>query len=610
MSLALALLCAATPPPQNDAAKAEQAKAFITRVEAELQRLSVRSATASWIAATHITDDTEQASAWASEDVMAFVSKSIKESMQYKGLKLDPDTERKLMLLRVSGALPAPSDPAKRAELAGLAAKLEGMYGKGKSCPKGYTPGQSPEEDRKRCRDLGQLSAVIEAGGKRNGPSAEAQLEAWRAWHETSKEMRPHYERLVTLANEGAREIGSDDLGQYWRSMFEMSPEAFEQETDRLWGQLKPLYDDLHCYVRRRLSEKYGKTVVTPTGPIPAHLLGNMWAQEWNNIYPLVEPYSGQPSLDVTKKLQAKKLDGRGLVRIGETFFTSLGFEKLPPTFWTRSLFAKPPDREVVCHASAWDLTFANDLRIKMCVKQDEEDFHTVHHELGHNYYYNSYYRLPMLYQQGAHEGFHEAVGDALTLSITPAYLKQLGLLDTVPKDDKGLINVQMKDALEKVAFVPFGKLVDQWRWDVMGGKVKPSEYNKHWWALRLKFQGVAPAGERDETSFDPGAKYHVPANVSYTRYFLARVLQYQFFRAMCQAAGHTGPLASCNLYGNAAAGAKLKSMLALGASKPWPDALETLTGQRQMDATAMLEYFQPLQGWLKTQNQGQKCGW
>lgn len=601
--LAGALLAQA---PAKPAPTPKDADAFARKLDADLRRLYVRSATAEWIKATYITDDTERNAAAMNEDLMAYTTGAIKDSLRFKGLKLDPQTERMLYLLRVSSALPAPSDAAKRTELAQLAAKLEGLYGKGKWCGKGYTPGADPEKDKQQCKTLQQLSEVLAKGG-----SYDAQLEAWQGWREASKEMRPLYERLVQLSNEGAKEIGAKDLGELWRSAYDMSPADFEKETDRLWNQVKPLYDDLHCYVRARLSKKYGADKVPPTGPIPAHLLGNMWAQEWNNVYPLVEPYKGQPSLDVTKKLKAQKYDPKKLVRLGESFFTSLGLDPLPPSFWEKSQFVKPQDRDVVCHASAWDVTFSNDLRIKMCIKIDEEDLVTVHHELGHDYYFMYYYTKPVLFQAGANDGFHEAIGDALTLSITPEYLKQLKLLDQLPKDDKGLINVQMKDAIEKIAFLPFGRMIDQWRWDVFSGKVKPTEYNAHWWALRQKYQGVAaPQGPRGEEYFDPGAKYHIPANVPYMRYFLARILQFQFHRALCQAAGHTGPLHTCSIYGNKAAGAKLKAMLELGASKPWPDALETLTGQRQMDATAILEYFAPLQAWLKEQNKGQQCGW
>lgn len=602
-----ALVLAQTPPPK---ATPEDAKAFVKKLDADLRKLYVRQSQAEWIKSTYITDDTEQNAAAMNEDLMAYLNQANKDAQRFKGLKLDPDTERMLYLLRISSALPAPSDAAKRTELANTAAKLEGLYGKGKSCKPGK-PGKDGKPTTE-CRDLQQLSDVLgKIADKKKPASYDELLEAWTAWHDTSKNMRPLYERLVTLSNEGAKEFGAGDLGELWRSAYDMSPTDFEKETDRLWLQVKPLYDDLHCYVRGKLAKKYGADKVSATGGIPAHLLGNMWAQEWTNVYPLVEPYQGQASLDVTKKLADQKYDPKKLVQLGETFFTSMGMDPLPPTFWERSQFTKPRDREVVCHASAWDVTYSNDLRIKMCIKVDEEDLITVHHELGHDYYFMNYYTKPVLFQQGANDGFHEAIGDALTLSITPEYLKSLKLLDTLPKDEKGLINFQLKDALEKIAFLPFGRMIDQWRWDVFTGKTKPSEYNKHWWELRLKYQGVVPpAGARSEDFFDPGAKYHIPANVPYMRYFLARILQFQFHRAMCQAAGQTGPLHTCSVYGNKAAGAKLKAMLAMGASKPWPDALEALTGQRQMDASAILDYFAPLQAWLKEQNKGQQCGW
>ncbi|HLT28957.1 MAG TPA: M2 family metallopeptidase, partial [Myxococcaceae bacterium] len=487
-------------------------------------------------------------------------------------------------------------DAAKREELATTASRLEGIYGKGRFCG---ADGQG------ECRDLLELSRVIDTS--RNYDEL---LEAWVGWRTVSPPMRPLFERMVTLGNEGAREIGFNDLGDLWRSGYDMPPEAFEKETDRLWQQVQPLYEELHCYVRGRLAKHYGEDKVPAGEPIPAHLLGNMWAQEWMNIYPLMEPYPGQVSLDVTGALQKQNWDAIRMVKLGESFFTSLGLEKLPETFWERSQFTKPRDRDVVCHASAWDVTSAGDIRIKMCIQPTEEDLVTIHHELGHNYYYVYYHELPVLFQSGANDGFHEAVGDALTLSITPEYLKQVGLLSAIPQSEEGLINLQMKDALEKVAFLPFGKLIDQWRWDIFSGKVGPDRYNAHWWALREKFQGVKAPVARSEEDFDPGAKYHVPSNVPYTRYFLARILQFQFHKALCEAAGHEGPLHTCSIYGNQAAGEKLRAMLAMGASKPWPDALEALTGEREMNAGPLLEYFEPLRGYLRSQNEGQSCGW
>jgi peptidyl-dipeptidase A len=588
---------AAAPKKNDDNAAA--AKAFVDQVDGELRKLVVASSKAEWEKNTNITDANEKAAAAANEQLMEFMGKTIKTAITFPTDGLDPDTARKLHLIKVtSSPPPAPADAAKRKELADLGAKLDGNYGKAKACTDPKNP--------RTCRDIGQLSDVMA-----NSRDYNALKTAWEGWHATATLQRPLYTRFVELANEGTRELGFKDLGELWRAGYDMTPQAFEQETERLWTQVKPLYDQLHCHVRAELAKKYGKDKVPEAGLIPAHLLGNMWAQEWGNIYPLIEPYKGTTSIDVTAALKKAKYDELKMVKLGESFFTSLGLDPLPQTFWERSMFTQPKDREVICHASAWDVEANDDLRIKMCIKVNQEDLITIHHELGHNYYYHYYYKLPMLYQNGAHDGFHEAIGDALALSVTPAYLKQIGLITEVPTDDKGLINLQMQDALDKIAFLPFGKLIDQWRWDVFSGKTTPDQYNAAWWALRAKYQGIAPPSERkDPDFFDAGAKYHVPANVPYTRYFLARILQFQFHKALCAASGHTGPLHECSIYGKTAAGDKMRAMLALGASKPWPEALEAITGTREMDAQPMIEYFDPLLKWLAEQNKDRTCGW
>jgi len=575
---------------------AAEARAFVQQVDQELRRLGTKAATAEWVKSTYITDDTERLAAWANEDVMAFMSRAVAESRRFDGAETDPVTARMLHLLQTSASLPAPADPAARAELATIAAKLEGIYGKGKWC--------GPDGEG-TCRDLGELSEVLASSRNYN-----ALLDAWVGWHSIAAEMRPLYERGVELGNQGAREIGFGDLGELWRSGYDMEPDALEAETERLWQEVKPLYDDLHCYVRSKLVKHYGKSRVPARGPIPAHLLGNMWAQEWTAIYPLVEPYKGAANLNVDQALVRQRYDAEKMTRLGEKFFTSLGFDPLPETFWTRSMLVQPRDRDVVCHASAWDLTYAGDVRVKMCIRPTEEDLITIHHELGHNYYYQQYDTLPILFQNGANDGFHEAIGDAIALSITPGYLKDLGLIARVPSDEKGLINVQLKQALSKVVFLPFGKLIDQWRWDVFAGETTPVNYNQAWWKLKESYQGVAAPVARSEADFDPGAKYHIPANVPYLRYFIAHIIQFQFHKALCEAAGFEGPLHECSIYGSQVAGAKLQAMLALGASKPWPDAMEVLTGQREMSAAPLLEYFAPLRSWLAEENRGQQCGW
>jgi peptidyl-dipeptidase A len=422
--------------------------------------------------------------------------------------------------------------------------------------------------------------------------------------------MRGKYQRFVELANEGAGELGYANLGEMWRDGYDMSPADFEQETLRLWNQVKPLYDELHCHVRATLAEHYGADKVPLDKPIPAHLLGNMWSQTWSEIYDLLEPYPGVGDLDVNAALAAQKYTPQQMVESAEQFYLSLGLPELPDTFWQRSMFSKPADRDVVCHASAWGLDGGNDLRIKMCIKQTYDDLRTIYHELGHNYYQGAYKIQPPLFQDGAHGGFHEAIGDTITLSMTPAYLKEVGLVSSVESNEQAVINRQMQQALDKIAFLPFGKLIDEWRWDVFAGKITPADYNKAWWDLRTRYQGIAAPVERTENDFDPGAKYHVPANTSYTRYFLAHILQFQFQKALCEAAGHQGPLHECSIFNSQPAGERLQAMLAAGSSRPWQETLEKLTGTRQMDASPITDYFAPLMSWLKEQNRDRSCGW
>ena len=594
VTLAALVALASSGPLRADEPEAtpEEAKAFIERAESTLLGLWIDAERASWVYATFITDDTAQIQAEARQRVIDETVKLSKEAQRFKELRLPRDVARKLALLPISLSLVAPSDPAKSKELSELAAEMEGIYGKGKYCPPG-----------KECMDIGAISDVL---GKSRNPKM--LKDVWEGWHATARPIRPKYERFVTLANEGAREIGFDNLGALWRSGYDMSPEAFAKEMDRLWNQVRPLYEALHCYVRRRLTETYGAELVPPGKPIPAQLLGNLWAQQWGNIYDLVAP-PGDRGYDLTTLLEAQEVDEKKLVAYGEGFFTSLGFEPLPPTFWERSQFVKPRDRDVVCHASAWDIDWKDDLRLKMCIKINDDDFVTVHHELGHNFYQRAYKAQPPLFAQGANDGFHEGIGDAIALSATPAYLVKVGLLGEVPKGD-GDLPYLMKMALDKVAFLPFGLLVDQWRWKVFSGEITPANYNKAWWDLKLKYQGVVPPGPRPETDFDPGAKYHVASNTPYSRYFLAAILQFQFHRGLCREAGITLPPHDCSIYGNKAAGARLANMLEMGTSKPWPDELATLSGERTMDAGAIVNYFAPLKKWLDEQNKGQVCGW
>ena len=607
-TLALALSLAAMPalakdkPEPATAAKAAamtpaDADSFVARAEKELGDFSVVANQAGWINATYITDDTDAINARIGSEQTELQVKYALDAAKYVAVPgLSPDTTRKLALLRNSLTLPAPTRPGAAAALAAITTRMASEYGAGKGTLDGKPiNGSDIEAAMGTVRDPASLQ------------------EMWTSWHDNvGAPMRGDYQRSVAIANEGAVTLGYKDTGALWRSGYDMSPAEFARMTDTLWKQVQPLYQSLHTYVRWKLNEKYGDAIQSKTGPIRADLLGNMWAQEWGNIYDIVAPPgAGDVGYDTGALLNAKGYDPLKMVKTAEGFYASLGFTQLPDTFWTRSQITKPRDREVICHASAWDIDNKDDIRVKTCLKVNADDFVTIHHELGHNYYQRAYKEQPFLYENGANDGFHEAIGDFVALSITPDYLVQIGLLDQakVPSPDKD-IGLLLRQAMDKVAFLPFGLLIDKWRWGVFSGSIKPSGYEAAWNALRLQYQGVAPPVDRDETKFDPGAKYHVPAEVPYTRYFLARLLQFQFYQAACKQAGWTGPLHRCSFYGNKEVGAKLGAMLTMGQSKPWPDALEAFTGSREMSGDAIMEYFAPLKSWLDEQNKGKPSGW
>ena len=572
----------------------EEVRAFVDDAEVRLLEVWIDAARADWVQANFITDETTAIAASAQTVVIGATMELATEAARFDGVALPEETRRKLLLLKTSMGLAAPTDPALQAELAGITTSMQSTYGKGVYCP----------GDGEDCLDLPQMERMFA-----ESRDTDELLDLWTGWRTISPPVRSPYVRFVELANAGARDLGFTDLGELWRAGYDMPPDEFTVELERLWSQVRPLYESLHCHVRAMLADEYGSAVVPPDEPIPAHLLGNMWSQTWANIYDIVGPARSDPGYDLTRLLESNRVDELEMVRYGARFFSSLGFDPLPATFWERSLFVQPADRDVVCHASAWDLDYESDVRIKMCIGVNDEDFVTIHHELGHNYYQRAYQQQSPLHRTSANDGFHEGIGDTIALSITPEYLAEVGLLSLVPPADRDL-GLLLRLALDKVAFLPFGLMVDQWRWKVFSGEIGPEEYNEGWWDLRTEYQGIRAPVPRNEADFDPGAKYHIPANTSYTRYFLAHILQFQFHRALCEVAGVEGPLHRCSIFGSLAAGERLNAMLEMGASRPWPDALEVVTGQREMDATAILDYFAPVQAWLDEQNAGRSCGW
>ncbi len=646
------------------APKGETADAFVERVNSQLRQQAPEANAAQWLSSTYINDDSQRVAAGANARSLAALNAWIVQSRRFEGQALQPQTARAIHLLKLMTAMPAPQDPAKLAELTALAAQLEGAYGNGSYC--------TGEGQARNCRQLGALEQVLA-----HSRDYDAQLDAWQGWHAIAPPMRARYTRFATLVNEGAQDMGFADAGELWRSGYDMSPTEVASETDRLWNQVKPLYEQLHCYTRNKLEARYGMRGQVDGGLLPAHLLGNMWQQDWSNLWDILQPYPEAGSLDITSALQAlddtqyeKTLKAAGLdtddpfesardadyaaqlEALGRTpddaerarlnrraydqamarvadlrhaadlasakamtaraqdFYTSLGMPALPKSYWQKAQFIKPRDRQVMCHASAWDMDMDGDVRTKMCIEPNEESFTTIYHELGHLYYDLAYNRQPALFQSGANDGFHEAIGDTIVLAMTPKYLASIGLVKEQAASEEALVNAQMRMALSKVAFLPFGLMIDRWRWGVFDGSIKPEQYNTAWWRLKAQYQGVAPASPRGEQFFDAGAKYHVPANTPYTRYFMAHILQFQFYKALCEASGHTGPLNQCSFYGNKLAGQKFWAMLEKGSSQPWQDTLKALTDHDRMDAGPLLEYFQPLQAWLTQQNEGKTCGW
>lgn len=566
-----------------DQAEENKAVAFLTEFNKVTPMEDYKSTVASWNYATNLTSRNKELKTKASLVVSAFYKQMRLNASTFDVEKLKPDTKRQIVFI-TSSATPKNEDVLRN--VTELEASMEGIYSTGKVEDK--ASGKMLELDP----DLYDILA--------NSRDYDRLLFAWGGWRDAvGPKIRGLYKKFVELKNKGAEENGWEDIGAYWRSWYEV--DDLESMVEGFWTELKPLYQELHAYVRYKLSQNYAQ--MTSTGPIPAHLLGNMWAQSWVNIYDLVEPYKNKASLDVTASMVKQNYTALKMVRLAESFFTSIGLEKLPAPFYTKSMFTKPKDRDVICHASAWDFSINHDVRIKQCTNINHNDLVTTHHELGHIQYYLQYWDQPYEYRTGANPGFHEAVGDTMSLSVdTPQHLKNIGLLQEYSNDTESDINALMKMALRKVAFLPFGFLIDQWRWKVFSGNITDENYNSEWWRLRTKYQGIKPPVERTEKNFDPGCKYHIPANTPYIRYFMSFVLQFQFHKAACKAAGHTGPLHTCSIYNSKEAGKKIGDMLKMGKSKPWPDALEKLTGSKEVDVSAITEYFKPLYDWMKEQ--------
>ncbi|MDB9783678.1 M2 family metallopeptidase [Gammaproteobacteria bacterium] len=586
---------------QTPALNESDVETFLERVELEDKTLGPVASSAYWLQANFITYDSQKVVADYGKRFQLLALERARQASTFDDVEVSEENRRKLNLIKNSFVMPSPLDDTLAGEIANIMAELDAMYGAGQHC---FGEGD--------CYDLEAFEGVID-----NSRDPDELLKAWEGWRNIGTPMKDKYLRMVEIGNLGAKDLGYEGLTDLWFSQYDMPAEEFLAETDRVWDELKPLYDALHCHVRSELSEHYGEEIVSKEGVLPAHVLGNMWGQSWANVYDLVytpDNPNASSGIDLTKILEEKNIDEIEMTKIAENFFISLGFQPLPDTFWERSLFVKPQDRSVVCHASAWNLDAdVNDLRIKMCIERNAEDFSTIHHELGHIFYYQAYNSTqPSVFQSGANDGFHEAVGDLLSLSITPEYYNKIGLISEAEAKDatSDPISLLMQQALQGVVSVPWTLMLDKWRAGVFSGETSESQLNDSWWELREYYQGIGVPRERGADAFDPGAKYHIPGNTPYTRYYLAQILQYQFHESLCNQMGFEGPLHECSIYDNELAGKKLRAMLSLGQSQEWQVALEALTGTRSLSGKSMLNYYKPLKDWLDVQNTDRTCGW
>ena len=598
LSLILIIIVTSCAPSSEQTLSNQDLEEFLANVELENKKDGPVIYSASWISSNFITYDSQKVIAdYGTKSTLKSLERS-REAASFDGLDTSKENQRMLNILKSSFVMPPPLDEELASELSEITTSLEAMYGSGEYC-----------FDGEECYDLEAFESIID-----NSRDPKELLRAWEGWHEIGKPMKPMYMRMVDIGNQGSVDLGYEGLSDLWFSKYDMPAEDFLDDTDRVWSEVKPLYDALHCHVRAKLNEHYGDEVISKTGPLPVHMLGNMWGQSWSNIYDLV--YEEKPDskyIDVTKIINEKSLTEIEMVEYAEDFFISIGFKPLPKTFWERSLFVKPRDRSVVCHASAWNLDPANnDLRIKMCIEKNEEDFITIHHELGHIFYYQAYNHIPTVFQAGANDGFHEAFGDLLTLSITPDYLVDIGFIseDDAEEAKQDPIGLLMKQALDGVVIVPWALMLDKWRSGVFDGEIDESNLNSSWWSLREEYQGINTSYERSENYFDPGAKYHIPGNTPYTRYYLASIMQYQFHEALCNLIDYDGYLHECSIYGNKEAGDRIISTMAMGQSLPWQDAFENLTGSRQLSGKSIMNYYAPLKEWLDEENKNRTCGW
>uniref|UniRef100_UPI0039BD93C6 Angiotensin-converting enzyme 2 n=1 Tax=Homo sapiens TaxID=9606 RepID=UPI0039BD93C6 len=584
----------------------EQAKTFLDKFNHEAEDLFYQSSLASWNYNTNITEENVQNMNNAGDKWSAFLKEQSTLAQMYPLQEIQNLTVKlQLQALQQNGSSVLSEDKSKR--LNTILNTMSTIYSTGKVC----NP-DNPQECLLLEPGLNEIMA--------NSLDYNERLWAWESWRsEVGKQLRPLYEEYVVLKNEMARANHYEDYGDYWRGDYEVngvdgydySRGQLIEDVEHTFEEIKPLYEHLHAYVRAKLMNAY-PSYISPIGCLPAHLLGDMWGRFWTNLYSLTVPFGQKPNIDVTDAMVDQAWDAQRIFKEAEKFFVSVGLPNMTQGFWENSMLTDPGNvQKAVCHPTAWDLG-KGDFRILMCTKVTMDDFLTAHHEMGHIQYDMAYAAQPFLLRNGANEGFHEAVGEIMSLSAaTPKHLKSIGLLSPdFQEDNETEINFLLKQALTIVGTLPFTYMLEKWRWMVFKGEIPKDQWMKKWWEMKREIVGVVEPVPHDETYCDPASLFHVSNDYSFIRYYTRTLYQFQFQEALCQAAKHEGPLHKCDISNSTEAGQKLFNMLRLGKSEPWTLALENVVGAKNMNVRPLLNYFEPLFTWLKDQNKNSFVGW
>lgn len=580
----------------------DAARDFLTDYNSTAEMVFFETYTASWDYVTNLTDCHQKKEVEASLKTAAFSKRSAMRAREFDDVieSFPEDVQRLLGFISDIGVAALDNDTVQ--EYNEILGEMNKIYSSTPVCRP-----DDPSDCLHLEPGLGQIMAT--------STDWDELVWAWKGFRDAvGIPNKPLFARYVDIANQGARANGYGDLGDSWRSAYS---EDLEDQVYELYNTILPLYKQLHAYVRRKLNGVHGSEHVPLIGHIPANVLGDMWGRFWTNIYPHVVPYPDLPNIDVSDEMVRQNYTVDRMARMADEFFSSMGLFPANDAFWENSMLERPDDgRDVVCHASAWDFYNRVDFRIKMCTEINMEYFLTLHHELGHIQYDMNYKHQPVSFRDGANIAFQEAIGEVMSQSVaTPKHLKEVGLFDgeddpiEVEKTD---INFLLKMALPTIGTLPFSLALEQWRWDVFSGKTNVNAGTERWWQLKNDLIGVKAPVERTEEDFEAGAMYHIIVTYPFIGYYIRTIIQFQFYQSLCQAANHTGPLHKCDFYRSTEAGEKLAAMLSMGRSKPWPEAMEALTGQREMKADAILEYFQPLMEWLEKTNEenGDVIGW